>query len=223
MPLPLARRSIVIKLNRDPKAAINLRQFDSLDKQQLEMFSLIRAHLTVWVADCKLANKPPMPERLTGGQCDNWRPLIAIADACGPQIGELAREIAVRMCQDLDEDFEVLLLRDIRDLFDLKHEDRLPSALIIANLNLLPHGLWSDWRGKHDTDTPRPMTQGVMAKLLGPFGIRPATIWALRRTADTKSSRGYHRHQFEDAWARYCQPEGNSPTHYPKLKSLRSR
>jgi hypothetical protein len=41
------------------------------------------------------------------------------------------------MCQDLDEDFEVLLLRDIRDLFDLKHEDRLPSAVIIENLNLL--------------------------------------------------------------------------------------
>ena len=75
------------------------------------------------------------------------------------------------MCQDLDEDFEVLLLRDIRDLFDLKHEDRLPSAVIIENLNLLPHGLWSDWRGKHDTDTPRPMTQGIMAKLLAPFGI----------------------------------------------------
>jgi hypothetical protein len=187
------------------------------------MFALILAHLTVWAADCMLANKPPIPERLTRGQCDNWRPLIAVADACGPQIGELAREIAVRMCQDLDEDFEVLLLRDIRDLFDLKHEDRLPSALIIENLNLLPHGLWSDWRGKHDTDTPRPMTQGVMAKLLAPFGIRPATIWPLRRTADTKSSRGYHRHQLEDAWARYCQPEGDSRARCPKVKSLRSR
>ena len=47
----------------------------------------------------------------------------------------------------VDEDFEVLLLRDIRDLFDLKHEDRLPSAVIIENLNLLPHGLWSDCAG----------------------------------------------------------------------------
>jgi hypothetical protein len=85
------------------------------------MFALTLAHLTVWAADCMLANKPPMPERLTRGQCDNWRPLIAVADACGPQIGELAREIAVRMCQNLDEDFEVLLLRDIRDLFDPRH------------------------------------------------------------------------------------------------------
>ena len=36
LPLPLARRSIVIKLNRDPKAPINLRQFDSLDKKQID-------------------------------------------------------------------------------------------------------------------------------------------------------------------------------------------
>jgi hypothetical protein len=222
VPLPLARRSIGIQLKRDPKAAVNLRQFDSQDEQQIEMFSLIQAHLTGWAMDCKLDNKPPMPEPLTG-QCDNWRPLIAIADACGPEIGELAREIAVRMCQGLDEDYEVLLLRDIRDLFDLRHEDRLPSAVMVENLNLLPHGLWSDWRGKQDTETPRPMTQGVMAKLLAPFGIRPATIWPLRRNADSKSSRGYHRHQFEDAWARYCQPEGDTPTHPYNIKSLRGR
>jgi hypothetical protein len=37
VPLPLARRSIVIKLNRDPKAPINLRQFDSLDKKQIDV------------------------------------------------------------------------------------------------------------------------------------------------------------------------------------------
>jgi len=223
VPLPLARRSIVIRLNRDPKAPANLRQFDNLDQSQIEMFSLTLAHLTAWAADCNLANKPPMPERLTGGQCDNWRPLIAIADACGPEIGELAREIAVKMCQGLDEDFEVLLLRDIRDVFDLKREDRLPSAVIVKNLNLMLHGLWADWRGKHDTDTPRPMTQGIMAKLLAPFGIRPATIWPLGRNADSRSSRGYHRHQFEDAWARYCQPEGDTPTHSIKIKSLHGR
>jgi hypothetical protein len=37
VPLPLARRSIVIKLNRDPKAPINVRQFDSLDKKQIDV------------------------------------------------------------------------------------------------------------------------------------------------------------------------------------------
>ena len=164
-----------------------------------------------------------MPEQLTGGQCDNWRPLIAIADACSPDIGKLVREIAFKMCQGLDEDFEVLLLRDIRDLFDLKHVDRLASVAIVEHLNLLPDGLWADWRGKHDTDTPRLLTQAIMAKLLSPFGIRPATVWPLNRNADSRSSRGYHRYQFEDAWRRYCQTEGDTPTHASNIKSLRGR
>jgi len=222
VPLPLARRSIVIRLNRDPKAPIDRTQFDDKDEKQIELFSLTRAHLAAWARDCELAIKPPMPEQLTGGQCDNWRPLIAIADGCSPETGELARGIAVRMCQGLDEDFEVLLLRDIRDLFDLTRVDRLSSAAIVEHLNLLPHGLWADWRGKQDTDTPRPMTQGIMAKLLAPFGIRPATIWPVSRNADSRSSRGYHRRQFEDAWRRYCQ-EDDTPTQSNNVKGLRGR
>ena len=219
----LARRSIVIRLNRDPKAPINRKQFDGQDEKQIEMFALTCAHLAAWARDCELAIKPPMPEQLTGGQCDNWRPLISIADACSPDTGALGREIAVRMCRGLDEDFEVLLLRDLRDLFDQKRADRLASAVIVEHLNLLPHGLWADWRGKHDTDTPRPITQGIVAKLLAPFGIRPATVWPLRRGADTRSSRGYYRHQFEDAWRRYCPSEDDTPTHSSNVKSLRGR
>ena len=87
--------------------------------------------------------------------------------------------------------------------------------------NLLPHGLGADWRGKHDTDTPRPITQGIVAKLLTPFGIRPAPVWPLRRGADTRSSRGYYRHQFEDAWRRYCPSEDDAPTHSRNVKCLR--
>jgi hypothetical protein len=114
-------------------------------------------------------------------------------------------------------------LRDIRDVFDQTRRDRLPSAVIVEHLNLLPHGLWSDWRGKHDTDTPRPMNQGIMAKLLSPFGIKPATTWPLNRAADSKSARGYRRHQFEDAWARYCQPEDDTAAHPSKIMYLRSK
>jgi hypothetical protein len=223
VPLPLARRSIVIKLNRDPLAARTRKQFNSEDPEQLEAFSLVKAHLSVWAANLVLDVQPPMPEQLTGGQCDNWRPLISLADACGSEIGQLAREVAAQICRGLDEDFEILLLRDLRDVFDQQRVDRLASAVIVENLNLLPHGLWSDWRGKQDTDTPRPMTQGIMAKLLAPFGIKPATIWPLKRNYDSKSSRGYHRYQFEDAWAHYCQPEADTPTHSSKIKRLRDR
>lgn len=218
VPLPLARRSIIIHLQRDPQAPLRLRRFDSRDAEQIDMFLLLTAHLAFWAKDCVLTGDPPMPRELTGSQADNWRPLIALADACG--VGELAREVAVGMSRDLDEDFEVLLLRDIRDLFDQKRVDRLASAAIVENLNLLPHGLWSDWCGKQDTDTPRPLTTGIMAKLLAVFRIRPTTIWPLKRNADSKSSRGYHRYQLEDAWSRYC-PEADTATHAGKIRRLR--
>jgi hypothetical protein len=188
VPLPLARRSLVIHLKRDPQAPLRLKRFDGLDVEQIEMFAMISAHLAVWAKDCVLASDPPMPPELTGSQCDNWRVLIGIADACGPEIGELAQEVAVRMSQDLDEDFEVLLLRDIRDLFDQKRINRLASAAIVEHLNLLPHGLWSDWRGKDDTEAPRPLTAAIMAKLLASFRIRPTTIWPVGRNADSKTA-----------------------------------
>ena len=62
----------------------------------------------------------------------------------------------------------MLLLQDIRDLFDQKPQTELPSAVIVQHLNLLPHGLWADWRGKHDTDTLRPITRdrGQVARTL---------------------------------------------------------
>ena len=222
VPLPLARRSIIIKMKRDPHAAINRRKFNSEDDEQCENFSLIKSHLAAWAHNSKIVLQPPMPEQLTAGQADNWRPLIAVGDACAPEIGELARDVAVQMCRDLDEDLEVLLLRDIRDLFDQKREDRLASAVIVEHLNLLPHGLWSDWRGKHDTDTPRPMTAATMAKLLSPFGIRPVTIWPSHRTADSKSAKGYNRYQFEAIWASYC-PESDTPAQSREIKMLRDQ
>jgi hypothetical protein len=86
----------------------------------------------------------------------------------------------------------------------------------------LPHSRWSDWSGKDDTDAPRPLTTAIMAKLLAVFRVRPATIWPLGRNADSKSSRGYHRSQFKDAWNRYCpEPGADTPTHPSKIKANR--
>jgi hypothetical protein len=64
----------------------------------------------------------------------------------------------------------------------------LPSKVIVEHLNLLLHGLWSEWRGKNDIDTPRRLSVGVMDKLLAVFRIRPVTLWPLQRTADSKSA-----------------------------------
>ena len=68
----------------------------------------------------------------------------------------------------------------------------------------LPHGLWSEWRGPRDNETPRKLSQGALARMLSPFGIRPKTIWPPRRGTRDRSAKGYLRKQFETAWASYC-------------------
>jgi hypothetical protein len=138
---------------------------------------------------------------------DNWRPLIAIADACGDAWGELAREAAVALSrQRPDEDPGITLLSDIRDIFNRRRSDRLPSAIMVDELVGIEGGLWAEWRGIRDDRQPRRLSQGELAHLLAPFGIRPRSIWAAPRT---KSAKGYTREQFEPAWGAYC-PAGTT-------------
>jgi hypothetical protein len=166
VPLPLARRSITINMKFDPNADRNRQLFDRQDRVLDDTVEAINAHLTAWASGAELLLKPPMPEQLTGGQCDVWRPLIAIADSCSVELGEHVREIAIKMCRGLDQDPEVVLIRDIRLILNERRTDRLLDKVILADLKMQPHGWWSDWRGKNGTDPPRELTYGVMAKML---------------------------------------------------------
>ena len=162
VPLPLARRSITINMKYDPNADRTRRLFNRQDAALNDTLDVISMHLAAWALDAKLNLEPPMPEALTGEQCDVWRPLVSIADSCSAELGELVREIAVRMCRGLDQDPEVVLIRDIRLILNERCADRLLDKIILPDLRKQPHGLWSDWRGKNGTDPPRELTYGVI-------------------------------------------------------------
>jgi hypothetical protein len=94
-----------------------------------------RAYLALIGTGCvaparkELNADPQMPARLRDRQADNWRPLIAIADAFGADWATRAREAAVIFAgEHQDEDAAVVLLRDIRDIFDGRGVNRLPSG-----------------------------------------------------------------------------------------------
>jgi hypothetical protein len=115
---------------------------------------------------------PAMPGQLRNRPADNWRPLIAIADAFGAAWAARAREAAIAFAgEHQDEDAAVVLLRDIRDIFDGRRVDRLPSKAIVDRLNNADDAMWSEWRGIHGNQQPRKLSQGELAKLLEPQRI----------------------------------------------------
>jgi hypothetical protein len=204
LPLPILHRAVVIHMERSPPEA--LERFDpKTNLEQAQDCMIVYRETLSWAQRCELNLDPPMPEGLRNRPADNWRVLLSIADACSLAWGKTAREAALVLSKNQDEDLAVLLLSDIRDIFDHRPTvDRLASAVIVAALIDLPHGLWSEWRGPRDNQTPRKLSQGELARTLSPFGIRPKTIWPPRRGTRDRSAKGYLRKQFEAAWASYC-------------------
>jgi hypothetical protein len=143
---------------------------------------------------------------------------LSIADSFG--YGEAARAAATALSTDrVYEDVGVQLLADLRTILQAREIDRIGSAGLLEQLIGLDEGQWGEWRGLNDDRQPRKLTQPQLAQLLRPFGINSRTIWPLRRRLGDKSSRGYLRSQFEQAWAAYC-PSADTPTQSRKIIRL---
>jgi putative DNA primase/helicase len=135
--------------------------------------------------------------------------LIAIADTFGPEWSRRARDAAIAFAgAHQDEDAGVLLLHDIRCIFDQRRVDRLSSEELVAALNDIEDSMWCEWRGLRGDQQPRRLSQGGLARMLMPFGIRPRTIWPPDRRPVSKSKKGLLREQFEGAWRSYCDGTG---------------
>jgi hypothetical protein len=105
----------------------------------------------------------------------------------------------------------VILLSDIRDIFDRTHADRMASIDLVTALLDIEESAWSEYRGVRDDQQPRKLSQGEMARLLRPFGIKPRTLWPPGKRHKGASKRGYFRLQFKTAWEQYCS-EGVTPS-----------
>ena len=212
LPMALMRRSIVIHMEKTAGGA-GLKRFDTGDSETLRRINTVYGFIRRWAGDKpKLELNPDLPKDLKNRIADNWRPLIAIADCFGPCWSEAAREAAITFAHAYhDEDAGVVLLSDIRDIFNRTSAERMASVDLIAALLDVEESGWSEYRGPHDDQTPRKLSQGEMARLLRPFGIRPRPIWPAAKRRKGTSRRGYYRAQFESAWARYC-AEGVTPS-----------
>lgn len=151
-----------------------------------------------WASDNEhaLRASDPATGTLFNRVADNWRPLLAIADLVGGNWPRRAREVAETAAaerEDFEQSIRVLLLSEIRKLFDDLDEKRLPSSILVEHLNRLEGRPWADWRNG------KGMTTNQLARQLRHFGISPGQL----KFAGDHNLRGYERHQFEDAFSRY--------------------
>ena len=200
LPDTLSDRSVIVPMRRKAKGehAEKLR----LDKLNLEP---LRSKVARWSMDNVTALQgadPDVPSSLDDRAADNWRPLLAIADAAGGAWPKKARKAAVEFSGEQDDDGAAgtLLLGDLQRVFDDQDVDRLTSAKIVEELVKMEERPWPEWRGG------KPLTQTGLALLLGSFSVRPQQLWI-----DGAKTRGYNREGFGDAWSRYLAPD-DSPS-----------
>jgi hypothetical protein len=152
-----------------------------------------------WAADNaeKLKGaRPELPDGLTGRQMDKIEPLVVIADAISEEAGKAVRLAATEASGAYDADLPigVVLINDIRRLFDTKCIDKVSSQTLCEELVALEDRPWAEY-GK----SRKPISKNQVARLLRPFRVVPSTI----RVADGLTPKGYQRDHFRDAFERY--------------------
>jgi Protein of unknown function (DUF3631) len=134
---------------------------------------------------------------------DNWRPLLAIADAAGGDWPRLARAVAESAeTAKHDQSKRSMVLSDIRDFFASRPDaDRVRSAELADALGAMENRPWSEWRNG------KPITPAALARLLGPFRIMPNT-----KREGSSTFKGYLVSDFAEAFASYLPIEAVTPS-----------
>jgi hypothetical protein len=198
----LEDRSIEIEMRRKKREeTVEAFRFDRL--AHLEELRRFCARWTQDHLDELRQADPDIPSELHDRAADNWRPLLAIADAAGGEWSAKARRAAVTLSgTEAIEDSSVgsMLLADIRDVFRVRNVDVLASKTLLADLLDLEERPWGEWR--HG----QPLTARGLAKLVKSFGIQPRQL-----RIGTDKTRGYRSEWFEDSFARYLPPDPVHP------------
>ncbi len=209
LPPTLADRSVTIRMRRRSRAET----IERLQLHRLGEMEDLRSMAARWAVDhmdeLRFA-EPEIPSCITRDRArDNWRPLLSIADLAGEEWPRRARESASRLCalSANDTSVGILLLEDLRVLFQSRGMVKLVSEEILEYLHEMEERPWPEWRDRS------PLSARQLAAILHPFGINP-TKW--RQEEVTR--RGYEPAHFTDAFSRYLP---SVPPHPPQA-SLQS-
>ncbi|MEW6208722.1 MAG: DUF3631 domain-containing protein [Acidobacteriota bacterium] len=218
LPATLEDRAMLIKMQRKRlNESVARLRFD-----RLKEFEHLRRRAAAWVseiADQLRLSDPDIPDEIQNDRArDNWRPLLAIADAAGRDWPQRARDAARELGATVadSESARTLILGDLKAIFE-ERGDKLTSEEIIQALVEMESRPWAEWR------SGKPISKVGLARLLRPFGIQPVK-W---REGEI-TQRGYQREDFGDTFARYLgiespqSPHGPESTTYSEIDSPQS-
>jgi putative DNA primase/helicase len=190
-------RSITIELRRRRRDE----EITRLRRTKANHLHALARRIARWAQDnvSVLANADPtMPEELNDRAQDNWRPLIAIADAMSENLGLQARKTAVQIQKENigsgEDDAGLMALADVAAIFEHRDKPGMSSEDVVSDLNALDDRPWKTWRGG------QPLTKHGLARLLRPFDIKPKDLRF--RNTDTVL-KGYERGPVKEAKERY--------------------
>jgi hypothetical protein len=181
-----------------------------LDRLFAELWPL-REKCLRWAVDNAAALRmadPMVPGELDDRECDNWRPLLAIAELATGDWVQLARTAARKLSDEpgVNQLPGERLLADLHGLFAelrVKADGKISSEVICKHLVAMEGRPWAG------SENATGITQNTLANLLRPFGIAPKSIRTGRGPKDT--AKGYDRSDFNDAFARYVDLEKSAP------------
>ena len=195
MPVSTLSRCIFIELRRKKREETR-NDFDHIDDAEL---ADLRRRLRRWSMDSAdvLRGAKPSMDQFDNRRRNNWKVQFAIADLCGLNWGDAAREAAVILEGASDvRSASVRALAACKTHLDQqleKGEKAIGSDNLCQKMAADETSEWAEWgRSK------KPITQPQLAALLKDFKIFPDRV----RVGGIQM-RGYERAWFEDAWARY--------------------
>jgi hypothetical protein len=186
----LMDRGIIVLLRRKARGE-HVERFRMRDTKE---FQELRSKMLRWAQDNVEALReadPVIPGELQNRPADNWRNLFAVADAAGGEYWpKRAREAALKMTSNKkDDDAGILLLRDIKRVFDENALTSIGAETLVQQLINLPETPWAEWRRGE-----KPISSRGIAKLLDAFDIS---------SDDRHRPRLYWAKDFEVAWSAY--------------------
>lgn len=187
-------RAIVVPMAPVPAGAARGRLTMSAP---LDEVAALRAQMQAFAAEvaCALPDvEAVLPRKLCAAARENWAPLIALAHCIGARVAARAIEAAEALSDASPAPSSNLaLLADIREIFGVDGQARIPTAKMIDKLTADVERPWGSSRRGRKIDARE------LAERLGQFGVRPVSL----KIAGEVVVRGYRGEDLTDAFARY--------------------